>query len=260
MTYTNYCLTNAVQRGTGGGANFMSGYVAGKTGTTSKSRDRWFCGYTHHYTAAVWVGFDIPAKVNLSYNPASRLFKKVMEPLHKGLKKVKLYSTSKMSTVTVCLDSGKLATDACKSDVRGNRTQSVLVYSGDRPGTKCNLHVSVDFCTTGDGVATEYCTKFAGVDSTVSIVKKSLLKLTKGDMNEILDAKGAGLDPMFYQDNYVYLVTGDGKDGAFRGFFNNINSGITAPYKVCTKHTQASWNDWQGTIINPPSIFGDWHE
>lgn len=260
VTYTNYCLTNAVQRGTGGGANFMSGYVAGKTGTTSKSRDRWFCGYTHYYTAAVWVGFDIPAKVNLGYNPASRLFKKVLEPLHKGLKKVKLYSTSKMSTVTVCLDTGKLATEACKNDVRGNRTQSVLVYSSDRPSGKCTNHVSLNFCVTGDGVANEYCTKFAGIDSSVKVLQKSLLKLTKSDINEILDAKGAGLDAMYYQDNYVYLVTESGQDASFRGFSNNINSGITAPYKVCTVHTQASWNAAQGNTILPPSIFSEWHE
>ena len=243
VNYTNYCLTNAVRSGTGGGANFASGYVAGKTGTTSSARDRWFCGYTNYYTAAVWCGFDTPARINLSFNPASRLFKQVMQPLHKGLKNVRLYDSGKMSSVTVCLDSGKLATDACKSDVRGNRTQTVAVYSEDRPSARCDMHVTLDYCATGDAVANEYCKKTSGA----SIVKKSLLKLTQKDVTEILKAKNYGLDAMFLQDNYVYLVTESGKDASFKGFKNNINSGISSPYKVCTKHTQANVNEQGGS-------------
>lgn len=247
VDYTNYCLTNAVKSGTGTSANFASGYVAGKTGTTSSKRDRWFCGYTNYYTAAVWCGFDTPAQINLSYNPAVRLWRKVMEPLHKGLKNVRLYNAGKMSSVTVCLDSGKLATDACKSDVRGNRTQTVAVYGEDRPSKRCDLHVTVDYCATGDAVANEYCKKIASVNKSVSIVQKSLRKLTRQDITEILKAKGHGLNDIFLQDNYVYLVTDDGQDANFKGFKNNINSGISAPYKVCTKHTQAGWNELGGS-------------
>ena len=40
-------------------------------------------------------------------------------------------------------------------------------------------------------------------------------------------------------DNYVYLVDGDGKDAEFKGFNNNINANVKAPYKVCTVHTEA---------------------
>jgi len=260
VNYTNYCLTNAVQKGTGTSANFASGYVAGKTGTTSSKRDRWFCGYTNYYTAAVWCGFDTPDEINLSYNPAVRLWRKVMEPLHKGLKNVKLYSSGKMTSVTVCLDSGKLATDACKSDIRGDRTQTVSVYSEDRPSGNCDKHVTLDYCVTGDGVATEYCTKFAATDSAVSIAKKSLLKLTQKDITEILKAKNYGLNEMFLQDNYVYLVTEDGKDANFKGFKSNINSGISAPYKVCTKHTQSSWNQYESENSKPtlPGVLGSW--
>jgi penicillin-binding protein 1A len=32
--------------------------AAGKTGTTQNFADAWFIGYTPHYTAGVWVGFD----------------------------------------------------------------------------------------------------------------------------------------------------------------------------------------------------------
>ena len=255
VNYMNYCLTNAVTSGTGGGANFASGYVAGKTGTTSSSRDRWFCGYTSNYTAAVWCGYDTPAKINLSFNPAARLFKNVMQPLHKGLKNQKLYDTSKMTTVSVCLDSGKLATDACKSDVRGDRTERVYVYSEDRPKSSCDQHIAVDFCTVGNATANEYCRKFAEKEKSSAVVKKALLKLTKKDMEEILKAKKYKLDEMFYSDEYVYLVDGDGKDASFKGFDGNINKGVTSPYKVCTVHTEKSWNDKYGSL---GGIFDSW--
>ena len=48
VNYMNYCLYNAANSGTGAGAIFNSTMVCGKTGTTSSSRDRWFCGYTKY--------------------------------------------------------------------------------------------------------------------------------------------------------------------------------------------------------------------
>jgi penicillin-binding protein 1A len=251
INYTNYCLTNAVQKGTGTSANFASGYVAGKTGTTSSARDRWFCGYTNHYTAAVWCGFDTPARINLSYNPAVRLWRKVMEPLHKGLKKVKLYDSGKMSSVTVCLDTGMLATDACQSDIRGDRTQTVQVYSADRPKEQCNRHVVVEYCVEGNGVANEYCKKFAEAGKSASTAAKALLKLTQKNITELLKAKPHGLDEMYLQDNYVYLVTDEGKDATFKGFAGNLNIGTASPYKVCTKHTKAAWDAQVGQPEEP---------
>lgn len=250
VNYMNYCLTNAVTSGTGGGANFASGYCAGKTGTTSSSRDKWFCGFTHYYTAAVWCGYDQPEKINLSFNPASRLWKQVLQPLHKNLKNVKLYDDSKMSSVSVCLDSGKIATDACKNDIRGSRVETVLVYPEDRPTGSCTKHVSVEYCSVGEGVANDYCKKFAALDSSVKITKPSLLKMTKKDINALLAARGSGLLGQFTQDNYVYLVTGDGTDEAFKGFDNDINAGVNAPYKVCAVHTQQSWEASQSSQNN----------
>lgn len=255
VNYTNYCLTNAVMNGTGASANFADGYVAGKTGTTSSRRDRWFCGYTNYYTAAVWCGFDIPAEIRLSYNPSVRLFKQVMQPLHKGLKNVKLYNTNKMTSVTVCVDSGKLATDACKADVRGDRTQQVYVYSADKPEGTCTQHVAVDYCTVGQGVATEYCHKFATVDANVVVTKNALLKLTQKNITEILAAKEVKLEEIYWQDNYVYLIKEDGKDGSFKGFTGAINAGVTAPYKVCPLHTQLAWEKIEaemGGTTTPP--------
>ncbi len=254
VNYMNYCLVNAVSGGTGSGADFYDVDVAGKTGSTSSFRDRWFCGFTGYYTAAVWCGYDTPETINTtggSYNPAARLWKKVMEPIHEGFDNIRLYDSSKMTTVSVCLDSGKHATDACKADVRGGRIEDVRVYPEDSPSGRCNKHVLVDYCTVGEGVATDYCKEFAKVDANIKIEKKGLLKLTKAEMQEILNAKNYGLVKEYTLENYVYLVGSDGKDGDYKGFSGKINANVTAPYKTCKRHTKEAWEEYQAQHQQP---------
>ena len=56
--YVNDMLTNAVENGTGQLARIEGIDVAGKTGTTTDTTDRWFAGYTPYYVGVCWVGFD----------------------------------------------------------------------------------------------------------------------------------------------------------------------------------------------------------
>jgi len=80
-------LHEAVRRGTGTAANLGSMPTAGKTGTSTDNRDRWFVGFTPYYIAAVWTGFDTPAAMRTSsnVNPAAQIWKMVMEPIHADL-------------------------------------------------------------------------------------------------------------------------------------------------------------------------------
>ena len=250
VDYINYTLTNAASAGTGAGADFYDVDVAGKTGTTSSSKDRWFCGYTGYYTAAVWCGYDTPEKINLNFNPASRLWRYVMEPLHDGLSNIRMYNSNKMVSVSVCLDSGKIATEACAADVRGNRTESVLVYPEDVPSGKCDKHVLVDYCSAGNAVANEYCEKFAKKKSDVKITQKGLVKLNQAAIDEILEAKNYGLHEEYYQNDYVYFVNSNGKDAVFKGFNNNLDKN-TLPYKCCSVHTKAAWDKAFGKTEKP---------
>ena len=265
VKYMNYCLRQAVKGGTGSAANMSSTAVYGKTGSTSSYRDRWFCGYTGYYTAAVWMGYEIPEPIRMIYesgNYSPKMWKKVMGPLHEGKEWMDLYDYSGMSSVTVCLDSGKLATEACKADPRSDalkaingktRVDSAYAYWEDAPHDYCDKHVEVEYCTTGGGVATEYCKHFAEVDPSIKLETTGLLKMTQDEIDEIMKAKRYGLYEPFFRDDYIYLVDKNGKDASFKGLNNNINKDVDAPYLVCPVHTQKAWEEYQAQQATEPS-------
>ena len=80
-----YMLNNAATYGTGSESRLSNMPVAGKTGTTTSNRDRWFCGYTPYYTCAVWTGYDTPERMSFSGNPATQIWQKVMSAVHADL-------------------------------------------------------------------------------------------------------------------------------------------------------------------------------
>jgi penicillin-binding protein 1A len=51
-------MTSVVQSGTARRARRLHRPAAGKTGTTNKSRDAWFVGFTPQLVTGVWVGYD----------------------------------------------------------------------------------------------------------------------------------------------------------------------------------------------------------
>ena len=235
VNYMNYCLANAVTSGTGTEADFSGMQVAGKTGSTSEFKDRWFCGFTGYYTAAVWTGFDKPEVIRPTgvNNPAAVLFRKVMKPLHTGKSNISLYDTSDMVSVSMCLDSGKRATSACGKDARGmSRVASAKVYPEDVTSGFCDKHVSVELCS-GGGAPTEWCEKFAAVDPTVKIESKSLLRMTSSEYNEAAKAVGKGLSGS-YVNKEGLLLGGNPAD------------------KKCEVHTSEAWETYLASQTTAP--------
>ncbi len=249
VDYMNYCLTAATNEGTGTEANLLNGYgitTAGKTGTSGDNYDRWYCGFTGYYTAAVWCGFDDPESIKCISvnNPAAYLFKQVMGPLHAGKGDILLYGTNRMQSVNICLHSGKIATDACTQDIRLSSplnpedfivTSQTAVYPEDMPKETCDKHVLVDYCS-GGGVATEYCYDAAEGNGSVMITNKALVKLKQSEIDDILKAEKYNLLSDYLRNDYVYFINADGSDGRFKGIKNNLSQSVSAPYKVCPVH------------------------
>ena len=250
VDYMNYCLDMAVDKGTGKLADLkdIGIDVCGKTGTTNSRMDRYFCGYTGYYTAAVWCGFEIPAEIVLvgqSGHPGARLWKKVMEPLHKGKENIPLFDPENMVEVTVCLDSGKLATEACLHDIREvERTETVLVYEEDAPQEFCDRHISMDYCSEGGAAANEYCKKFAQVGM-LKLEERALVKMTQAMIDELVLAEEFMLESIYLQDNYIYLVDETGLPTAFFGVHGDINEGLNDSCLTCKVHTKESWDAYK---------------
>lgn len=265
VDYMNYCLTAATREGTGTEADLFYTYgvsTAGKTGTSGDNYDRWYCGFTGYYTAAVWCGFENPESIYCYgvNNPAAHLFKQVMGPIHKGKGDIMLYGNSKMQPVNMCLSSGKIATSACTNDIRLDRplnpddfiaTSQVVVYPEDMPTEYCDKHVLVDYCS-GGGVASEWCKKFAAVDSTVKLRQEGLVKLTQSEINRILRAAPYRLISDYLRNDYVYFINDDGSDGVFRGFYGNLRQSVNAPYVICPLHTRQAWERYEALHPNVP--------
>ncbi len=263
VDYMNYCLVNATRNGTGWEADLRDDYgvsTAGKTGTTTGNKARWYCGFTHYYTAAVWCGFDQPESINPVYvnNPSAVLFKSVMGPLHEEKENVFLYRYQDMQEVEMCLDSGKLATEACKKDCRNfSRTAKANVFPEDIPTEYCDKHITVEICSACGGVANEWCQKFAAEFlkaqdpawvmpqylkgmTPVTIEEKVLVKMTQEEMDEIAKALQCGLTANFKGKDWVYFVN---KDGSAT---QNPHPGCT-----CGDHTEKAWNDYLESLKPP---------
>lgn len=223
--YVNYLLQNVVEYGTGTPARISGMTVAGKTGTSSSNVDRYFVGYTPYYTAAVWSGFDIPEQIVLTgvtTNPSTRLWQRVMSQLHEDKEYATFDRPDDIVSVTVCCDSGQLVTDACKADVRGDRTQTLLVARDDVPEDSCQLHIMVDVCKESGMIANEFCAQMHGNE----IETMSMLSFLR-------TFPEAGV--VVEDQQYVYW---DG-ELPIGEYFAQIPTSVSNPANsVCTLHTQ----------------------
>lgn len=127
--------------------------VAGKTGTTSDNRDKWFVGFTPYYVAATWYGYDNRIKpIELTreeYNQAQLIWQAVMKKIHEGKEKIDFPVPSGIVKKPVCIYSGKTPTELCYKDPRGKSVIEEYFVKGTEPRYDdiCKVHVSGQVCT-----------------------------------------------------------------------------------------------------------------
>ena len=153
----NKLLQEVARVGTGNEAQFSGMHIAGKTGSTNSNKERYFVGYTPYYTCAVWAGYQHNQQIVASGNPCSAIFRKVMSAIHEDLPDKDFFSCSGVTSVTVCADSGLLASEYCTMDVRGSRAYSALCATDNVPTTVCTMHTAPTYTVNmvdGDGNVT----------------------------------------------------------------------------------------------------------
>ncbi len=99
---TQQLLKGVVQYGTAGGSVIGNNDTCGKTGTTDDNKDKWFIGFTPHYCAGVWFGYDSPKVVSTGTNPSLAVWKNIMTDIHSGLSAKTFKKPSGIVSAEVC--------------------------------------------------------------------------------------------------------------------------------------------------------------
>lgn len=161
---TAWLLTDAMKDvmtvGSGKKAYFGSTMAqAGKTGTTTSSRDIIMAGYTPYYTCTIWGGYDDNSKQsNSNTNYCRNIWREAMSRIHEDLEYKDFSRPSGITTATVCMDSGTLPLEGiCSECIKGNSTYTEYFALGTVPTTTCNHHVKLEFCTASGQLACANC-------------------------------------------------------------------------------------------------------
>ncbi|MBE5874099.1 MAG: glycosyl transferase [Lachnospiraceae bacterium] len=168
---TAFLLTDAMvdvvtdPAGTGRKCNFSDMAIAGKTGTSTETRDVWFAGYTPYYTCTTWAGYDnnIPMSTNKKHDEsaiAKDLWRAVMERVHVNLPNETFAIPSGLVQAEICSISGKLPIPGlCDAHL-------TLEYFTEEsvPIESCNIHFQGEICSYDNLPACAECPfKYVGI-------------------------------------------------------------------------------------------------
>ena len=218
---------------------------AGKTGTTTADCDRWFMGFTPYYVGGVWFGYSMPSSLDgfsATVPPAAVIWNDVMTQVHKSIlqetaaqgKTAECFELADgVVQATVCRDSGKLMSEACKHDPRGNRAVTGYFNLSSMPTEYCDCHVLVNYDKVTGGIACEYCPE-------QNIVQVALVRVNRDfPINiKIIDAEYSYMDlgaaspgGTAYQPFYTPALA--------LGHYTGYSKGeTTTQYNhACTEHT-----------------------
>lgn len=130
---------------------------AGKTGTTHADGDRWYIGYTPDMICGVWCGYEYPEPLQ-GRNVCVDIWNRVMRAAvaQKG-GRTTFAVPREVTRLSYCRDSGKLATDICGKDARGNRIAEGWFLSDHEPHSSCDCHILCGYDKESQGIDHGFC-------------------------------------------------------------------------------------------------------
>lgn len=145
------CLQNVTAHGTAYGIQLDGVETGGKTGTTPSNTDIWFCGITPKYSGAVWVGYEHNYRLDGLYGRnAAEIWLAVMQKVHAGDSGLVFDSHPQdFEEVTYCMDTGLLASGACRA---AGRAATGRFWKDKVPTETCshqNIENKYDFESMG---------------------------------------------------------------------------------------------------------------
>lgn len=145
---TAFLLTDAmvdvVTTGTGAKCRFSDSMaIAGKTGTSTATKDVWFAGYTPYYTCTVWTGYDNSIGMSTDESNISKtLWRAVMKRVHENLPSEQFPIPSGIVQAQVCSRSGKLPIPGLCDET----TYTEFFAEGTVPTESCDVHYQGAIC------------------------------------------------------------------------------------------------------------------
>lgn len=140
--------------------NFGDMYVAGKSGTTTSTKDIWFTGFTPYYTCTIWSGYDDSSSMeNLNTGGYHRkIWRNVMERINDGKENIGYPMPSGIVEVEVCSISGKLPIEGvCDHDPEGSCIITEYFSESSVPTEYCDKHITVNVCDVSGQAAGAFC-------------------------------------------------------------------------------------------------------
>lgn len=220
--------------------------LAAKTGSAGDNYDRWFIGYSPYYICGVWYGYEYPKAIP-GDNPSGIVWNTMMTEIHQpifdavdaGSEVLKTFTVSDdVVKCTYCKYSGKLITDACLDDPRGDCAETGYFLRGTQPTTECDRHVWVWFDSVTGGVACDACPVENLVQKSLVLVDRALpMEIYISDAQYTCIKVDGGVHP-YLNSRYSYYQGASG-NGRYFGMY----SGSSLPYNhACTEHATAeSW-------------------
>lgn len=187
---TAFLLTDAmvdvVTTGNATSVNFKNMAIAGKTGTSTKTVDVWFAGYTPYYTCTVWTGYDNNVSLSKGEDSLSKkLWRAVMERVHENLPNEQFPVPQGIVQMQVCDKSGKLP-------LPGICDESCIITEffaeGTEPTESCNIHYEGDLCAYDGLPASPECPFKTHGRATLPLIEDE--SLISGSTTMIEDANG----------------------------------------------------------------------
>jgi penicillin-binding protein/penicillin-binding protein 1A len=182
-------MADIVKKGTasGVGAHFPGRPIAGKTGTTDRTTDSWFVGYTPSVTLGIWIGYGIPYPMDgldLVDRRGARpilLWNGIMDRVYKNLPAQESFPGMPGGIVRaeVCTKSGKIPTDLCRA--LGTVTTDLFV-AGTEPKEPCDVMVKVKYVEINGKkyLVNDKTTAFGGVVKEGIFIKRQPYTLPPG--------------------------------------------------------------------------------
>lgn len=167
-------------RGTGRAYKVSGFETFAKTGTTTDNKDKWIVGGTPYYVAAVWYGYDRPEELKGlgGSNPAGKIFRTVMNPIHKSLHKKSFKKSGETVQKSYCLGSGLLVGEQCGDSAVGwykkNHLPDVCTNcTGETEGTEDTTDESGESTTDTTSDST---TQTSGTTTTTNLTTSTTKK------------------------------------------------------------------------------------